>query len=41
MTNDEGNVMKISCWLSSKGELETEKMEVMWGKYSSIHTLGY
>ena len=20
MTNDEGNVMKISCWLPSKGE---------------------
>ena len=26
MANDGGNVMKISCWLFSKGELETGKV---------------
>jgi len=26
--NDEGNVMKICCWLSSKGELVMERLNV-------------
>ena len=28
MTNDEGDVMKICCWLSSKGELVTGRLNI-------------
>jgi len=28
MTKDEGDVMKICCWLSSKGELVTGRLNV-------------